>query len=114
MVNPKYIPDRGDIVWVTFSPTIGHEQSGKRPGLILSSREFNKKTNLAFIVPISSKEQSYKTEIIWRGKKITGTILAYKIKTIDWKSRKVEFSERIDQDTLTKVQSIVISIIISK
>ena len=34
MVN--YIPKRGDIVWLEFSPQIGHEQSGFRPALIIS------------------------------------------------------------------------------
>lgn len=110
----KYIPERGDIVWVSFSPTKGHEQSGRRPGLVLSKREFNEKTDLAIIVPISSKEHGYKTEVVFEGQKTKGVVLAYQIKTIDWKSRKVEFFDKVDYEILSKVQSIVISLIISQ
>ena len=35
MVN-KYIPKQGDIVFVDFNPTKGHEQKGYRPAIIVS------------------------------------------------------------------------------
>jgi mRNA interferase MazF len=31
----SYIPDRGDVVWLNFTPLAGHEQMGTRPALIL-------------------------------------------------------------------------------
>ena len=33
-----YCPDAGDIVWLDFSPILGHEQNGHRPALVLSPR----------------------------------------------------------------------------
>jgi len=35
-VVERYIPDRGDIIWLEFNPQLGHEQAGKRPALVLS------------------------------------------------------------------------------
>jgi len=32
---------RGDIIWADLNPTIGHEQSGLRPVLVLSHEVFN-------------------------------------------------------------------------
>ncbi|MBI2181623.1 MAG: type II toxin-antitoxin system PemK/MazF family toxin, partial [Deltaproteobacteria bacterium] len=32
----RYIPTRGDVVWITFNPQAGHEQAGRRPALVLS------------------------------------------------------------------------------
>jgi mRNA interferase MazF len=33
-----YIPDRGDVVWISLDPQAGHEQSGHRPVLVLSPK----------------------------------------------------------------------------
>ncbi len=46
----KYIPKRGDLVWMNFDPAAGHEQKGKRPALILSPESFNKVFGLALAV----------------------------------------------------------------
>ena len=43
----NYVPQRGDIVWLNFTPQAGHEQMGTRPALILSPEKYNKKTGLA-------------------------------------------------------------------
>lgn len=34
MKSGSYIPDRGDIVWLNFTPQTGHEQRGKRPAFV--------------------------------------------------------------------------------
>jgi mRNA interferase MazF len=44
MVKQDYVPDRGDIVWLTFTPQAGHEQMGRRPALVLSHKLYNQKT----------------------------------------------------------------------
>jgi len=36
VVTRAYVPDAGDLVWLTFDPQAGHEQRGRRPALILS------------------------------------------------------------------------------
>ena len=38
---PKYIPNKGDFVILTFDPQADHEQMGRRPGLLISNRLFN-------------------------------------------------------------------------
>jgi mRNA interferase MazF len=40
MVMKKFIPERGDFISVTFDPQSGHEQKGRRPALVISSRFF--------------------------------------------------------------------------
>ncbi|VTN10096.1 mRNA interferase PemK [Raoultella terrigena] len=46
--------DRGEIWLVSLDPIAGHEQSGKRPVLIVSRASFNKLTRLPVVVPITS------------------------------------------------------------
>ncbi|MDN5368536.1 type II toxin-antitoxin system PemK/MazF family toxin [Thermovirga lienii] len=51
----RYIPDRGDIIWLEFNPQLGHEQAGKRPALVLSPALYNGKIGLALICPITKQ-----------------------------------------------------------
>ena len=48
---------RGDIIWADLNPTIGHEQSGQRPILILSHEVFNKNSGTVIAVAITSQPQ---------------------------------------------------------
>lgn len=45
---------RGDILWADLNPTIGHEQSGKRPVLILSNDVFNDRSGTVIAVALTS------------------------------------------------------------
>ena len=42
-----YTPEQGDIVWLTLNPQKGHEQSGRRPAVVLSPSSYNLKVGLA-------------------------------------------------------------------
>ena len=48
---------RGDIIWADLNPTIGHEQAGKRPVLVLSHEVFNKRSGTVIAVAITSQPQ---------------------------------------------------------
>lgn len=48
---------RGDIIWANLNPTIGHEQSGLRPILVLSLEVFNKNSGTVIAVAITSQPQ---------------------------------------------------------
>lgn len=49
-------PSRGEIWWVDLDPTRGHEQAGRRPGLVLSVDSFNKSpAGLVIIIPVTTK-----------------------------------------------------------
>ncbi len=86
------IPNRGDIVWVSFTPQVGHEQAGRRPALVLSPAAYNAKVGLAILCPITSQIKNYPFEVlIPEGLKIGGAILSDQVKSLDWKIREAEF-----------------------
>jgi mRNA interferase MazF len=102
MVRKRYIPERGDIVWLNFNPQSGHEQGGKRPAIVISPKEYNEKTWLGLFCPITSKVKNYPFEVSIANKRIDGVVLADQIKNLDWKARTVEFiikagSEKTDE-----------------
>ena len=96
----SYTPNRGDIVWLNFTPQAGHEQTGTRPALILSPERYNKKTGLAVCCPITSNIKGYPFEVAILGKKINGAILSDHLKNLDWKVRKAKFIEKAPKETL--------------
>ena len=93
MVERRYVPDRGDIVWLSFTPQVGHEQAGYRPALVLSPRTYNEKTSLALFCPITSKAKGYPFEVsLPAATSITGVILSDQIKSLDWRARHARFA----------------------
>jgi len=84
----SYIPDRGDLVWLTFDPQAGREQSGRRPALVVSPRSYNQKSHLAILCPITSQVKGYPFEVLLpAGSAVSGAILADHLKSLDWKAR---------------------------
>lgn len=104
MVEPNYVPGRGDIVWLTFTPRLGHEQAGRRPALVVSPRDYNDKTNLALLCSITSRVKGYPFEVALPAKgKITGVVLSDQIKSLDWRARRAEFAARVPEKVVAEV-----------
>lgn len=105
MVRRGYIPDAGDLVWISLDPKAGHEQVGRRPALILSSRIYNGKALLAIACPITSQIKGYPFEVpLPVGGEIAGVILADHIRNLDWRARRVEYAGKVPAETMVEVQ----------
>ncbi len=99
-----YIPNGGDIVWITFNPQAGHEQAGRRPALVLSPAAYNGKVGLAILCPITSQIKGYPFEVlIPDGLKVSGAILSDQVKSLDWKARQAEFVCKLPATALNEV-----------
>ncbi|MFY9532343.1 MAG: type II toxin-antitoxin system PemK/MazF family toxin [Candidatus Acidiferrales bacterium] len=53
------MPDVGDIVWISFNPQAGREQSGHRPAVVLSPAVYNAKTSLMVCCPMTTQINTY-------------------------------------------------------
>ena len=90
----EYVPKRGDIVWVSLDPTKGHEQSGKRPVLVLSNTKYNDKTGMMINAPITNSIKRYVGEILLPDSvKTAGAVLSDHIRNLDWVEREVDFKD---------------------
>ena len=105
MVSPTaYVPDRGDVVWITLNPQAGHEQTGRRPALVLSPAAYNGKVGLAILCPITNQIKGYPFEVlIPAGLVVTGAILADQVKSLDWRARNAELICTLPAETVTEV-----------
>ena len=85
----RYVPDRGDVVWLNFTPQAGHEQAGHRPALVVSPASYNGKTGLMLCCPITSRVKGYPFEVpLDSGAGVEGVVLSDQIKSLDWRARK--------------------------
>jgi len=105
VVGRPYIPDAGDLVWLTFDPQAGHEQPGRRPALIISPRTYNAKARLAIACPVTSHVKGYPFEVpLPAGGKISGVVLADHVKNLDWEARRVVVEAKALSEVLTEVR----------
>jgi len=100
----KYVPDRGDLLWLSFSPQKGHEQAGRRPAVCLSPSVYNGKTGLGLFCPVTTKIKGYPFEVqLPKSLPVKGVILADQIRNLDWRARKAEFITHISRNTLEEI-----------
>lgn len=98
------VPDRADIVWLDFNPQSGHEQAGLRPALVLSPKEYNRKSGLAVFAPLTSKVKGYPYEVtLPPGLPFHGVVLADQVRSLDWRHRRAKSFGRVPEEVVDDV-----------
>jgi len=99
-----WTPERGDVVWISMNPQAGHEQSGRRPALVLSPSAYNAKVGLAVLCPVTSHVKGYPFEVVLpEGLPISGAVLSDQVKSLDWRAREADFACRLPAETTAEV-----------
>lgn len=99
-----YVPKKGDIIWLDFDPSGGHEVIKRRPAFVISREIFNVKVNMAIVAPITSKIHHVPLEcILPKGLKTAGSVLVYQMKSLDIFHRKAVFIEKAPSSIIEKV-----------
>jgi mRNA interferase MazF len=107
-----YVPERGDAVWISFTPQAGHEQAGRRPAVVLSPQSYNQKVGLAIFCPITNQMKGYPFEVILpKEAGLTGVILADQVKSLDWQVRKAEFIGSLPEEVINEVLAKLITLL---
>jgi mRNA interferase MazF len=103
---------QGDIIKFNFDPTLGHEQAGYHPALVVSKTEFNRNTGQVIVCPITSKTRPFPTRVELGDETQTqGFIICDYIKTIDVEARNPKFVESVPDITLKNVLEILSAIL---
>lgn len=108
----RYVPDRGDVVWLDFSPTSGHEQTGHRPALVVTPGVYNRRSGLMLCCPITSRLRRYPFVVPLLGEpEASGAVLADQVRAIDWRARRARkqgrASDRTVQEVLARLQALL-------
>lgn len=103
-----YVPKKGDIVWIDFDPSAGKEIQKRRPGLVVSRYEFNRKTLFAVICPITSTIRNLPARYsLPNDLDTTGQILISQLKSLDFKERKLKKIESLPLQDMAKIDQII-------
>lgn len=94
MTEPEgYEPQAGDLVWLDFDPTLGREQSGRRPALVVSPVELWRTSRFILACPITSKIRPFPTSVVLpEDMGLVGEILTSHIRSLDCLSRPIAFT----------------------
>lgn len=89
--SERYVPNRGDVVWINMNPQVGHEQAGRRPAVVMSPAAYNGKVGLALLCPVTSQVKGYPFEVsVPEGLPVSGAVLSDQVKSLDWRARRAE------------------------
>lgn len=99
-----YSPEQGDIIFLNFNPQRGHEQSGRRPALVVSSGSFQRHTKLAIVCPITGTLHNFPLHIpLDHRTETNGAVMCEQVKSLDLSVRDMTFYEKIPADLLQEV-----------
>ncbi|MEN8149864.1 MAG: endoribonuclease MazF [Planctomycetota bacterium] len=108
----RFVPDRGDVVWLEFDPQTGHEQAGRRPALVISPREYNRRSGLALLCPVTSVVKGYPFEVpLPEDLPAEGCVLSDQVKNLDWRARKARPWCRVPPETLRAVTGRILTLV---
>ena len=104
-------PERGEVIWLDFNPTKGHEQAGHRPALVVSAKSFNASMGICWVCPITSTPSRNDFDLKFTGNRISGTVRCAQLRAIDWKARGFEKADRISEELMEQVLGVLIVIV---
>ena len=93
----RYIPARGDIIYIDFAPTMGREIQKRRPALVVSDQLLSRQTGFVLVCSITSTIRGNNAEVAIDGDIIRGVAISIQLKSLDYRERNIEFVEKADQ-----------------
>ena len=107
----RYIPERNEIIWLDFEPSLGKEIGKYRPALVLSSKAYNQQTGLLICCPISTSIRGGTTEVPVGNLDQPSVATAGLIQTLSWKDRKAKLITKAEEGVLDQVLLRIIPLI---
>jgi mRNA interferase MazF len=96
-----YLPQKGDFIYLNFSPQAGHEQKGRRPALVVSNDLFNQGTGLTIVCPVTHTDRNNPFHLpVPSTSKLTGFVMVEQVKSYDYRARHADFVEQAPDDLL--------------
>lgn len=87
MVEHAWVPRPTEIIHLDDLGGAGHEQTGHRPHLVLTTQGYNDKTSLVVCIPVTTKEKRFPFEVAVAGLNNPCFALTNHLITADWRAR---------------------------
>ncbi len=96
---------------MSFDPSMGHEQAGRRPAVVLSWEEFNQETGFCIVCPVTSKVKGYPFEVVCTIDNKRAAILVNHMRSVDWKVREISSYTTVPEGAMAEIEKKIIRII---
>jgi mRNA interferase MazF len=116
----SYIPKRGDLVHMNFSPSVGHEMAERHYAIVLSASEYNRKSRMVVVCPITSHVHGWPFEVevprgLLPGKKgvgeVSSVIVADGVRQVDYREREVSFIAQAPRQVVEQVLDLLFNLL---
>jgi mRNA-degrading endonuclease toxin of MazEF toxin-antitoxin module len=102
--------ERGDIYLVSLDPTVGHEQQGRRPVLVMSPGKFNRVTGVPVVLPITTggsfaRTAGFAVSLMNAGTRTTGVVRCDQPRAVNLRARGAKRLESVPEDIIDEVLS---------
>jgi mRNA interferase MazF len=105
---------QGEIIEFDFNPSVGSKPRYRRPALVVSSNEFNHKTSMTLVCPITSKDSGFPLHIrLPEGLETHGFIAVEQIRAFDLNARQAKHIEQLEEDSdlMRNIKSLIRSFV---
>lgn len=103
-MSSRFVPEAGDIVWLSLDPRAGHEQAGHRPALVLTSARYNGRSGLMIACPMTSRIKGYPFEVVL-SQNPPSVVLADQARNMDWEARGATFKGKASPVVLAETRA---------
>ncbi|MBI4699657.1 MAG: type II toxin-antitoxin system PemK/MazF family toxin [Deltaproteobacteria bacterium] len=103
-----YTPRKGDFLALSFDPHSGHEQSGRRPALVVSNDLFNGHTGMVVVCPVTRTDRRFPFHVaVPPGCPVTGFVMVEQVKSVDFRARRAARIARAPAALLEEVLAVL-------
>jgi mRNA interferase MazF len=115
-----YIPKRGDLAHMNFSPSAGHEMADRHYTLVLSSLVYNCRSRMCVVCPITSRVKGWPFEVpVPSGLlppkagvgEVQSVIVADAVRQVDYRQREMAFVAEAPREVVEEVLDVMLSIL---
>lgn len=98
------IYSQGDIIRVSFDPTLGHEPQKTRPALVVSNDFFNRSNSMTIVCPISSRlKPFFLHQPLPADCPVQGSVIMEQVRAIDLDARPTELLGHLSEPYLSEI-----------
>ena len=110
----------GDVLWADLDPSSGHEQTKRRPVVVVSNDAFNRHSAVTMVVSISHSDNGYPLHVDvgsvlgedMDGRHIHGWAQVEQLKSLDLSARHAVKVATLSDDVLTRIIETVVGCLI--
>src|SRR5438874_1196726 len=108
----SYVPRRGDLVHMNFSPSRGHEMAERHYAIVVSASQYNRRSRMAIVCPITSHVHGWPFEVelpkgLLPAKKgigeVVSVVVADGVRQVDYREREFEFIAQASRSLVEEV-----------